>query len=122
MKKILVVDDEDPIIYSVREGLKNLVAGYEVVGANSGSECFKKLKEEPLPDLILLDIMMPGMDGWAVQRQIQSAVEWRDIPIVFLTAKTDVNSKRLGNVVANDFVEKPFEITDLKKRIDDILK
>ena len=121
-KKIMVVDDETPIIISVMEGLKSLVSGYEVVSANSGLECIQKLKDESLPDLILLDIMMPGMDGWSVQRQIQSKVEWKDIPIVFLTAKTDENCKRLGSVVANDYIEKPFEIIDLKQRIDKILK
>ena len=118
----MVVDDENPIIVSVREGLKSLASGYEVIGAKSGYECIKKLKDEPLPDLILLDIMMPGMDGWAVQRQIQSKAEWKEIPIVFLTAKTEEHSKRLGNVVAKDYIEKPLEIIDLKNRVDKVLK
>ncbi len=121
-KKIMVVDDENPIIVSVREGLKSLASKYDVVGAKSGYECIKKLEDEELPDLILLDIMMPGMDGWAVQRQIQSKADWKEIPIVFLTAKTEEHSKRLGNVVAKDYIEKPFEIIDLKNRIDKILK
>lgn len=120
-KKIMVVDDENPVIVSVKEGLKSLAAGYDVVGVNSGYECIQKLENEELPDLILLDIMMPGMNGWAVQRQIQSKAEWKDIPIVFLTAKTEEHSKRLGNVVARDYIEKPFEIIDLKSRIDKIL-
>lgn len=75
-----------------------------------------------LPDLILLDIMMPGMNGWEVQRRLKENILWRNIPIVFLTAVGDPTSKVIGNITSKDCIEKPFKITDLKRRLDQILK
>jgi len=121
-KKILVVDDNPSVVLSVKSGLDDLCAGYEVIGVHSGFECFTLLQQGKLPDLILLDLMMPVMDGWGVQRKLKENPLWRKIPIVFLTAVTDSTSKKLGTIISQDYIEKPFEITDLKKRIDKILK
>ena len=122
MKKILAVDDDVGVLMSVKEGLNNLASGYEIMLANNGKECFEILRTGTAPDLIILDLMMPGMDGWEIQRRLQGESEWRDIPIMFLTAKTDDYSKRMGNIVGKDFIEKSFEITDLKRRIDTLIK
>ena len=122
MKRILAVDDDIGVLMSVKEGLNSLASGYEVILANNGKECFEILKTGSKPDLIILDLMMPGMDGWEVQRKLQGEIIWKDIPIMFLTAKTDNYSKRMGNIVGKEFIEKPFEITDLKKRIDNLIK
>lgn len=121
-KKIMIVDDNLDLIYSVKRGLDDLASGYEFIEADSGEKCISLLKKGQIPDLILLDIMMPNMDGWETAAQIRSKLKWKKIPIIFLTAKTDEVSRGLGNVVSEDYIEKPFDIFDLKKRIDKVFK
>jgi putative two-component system response regulator len=121
-KKIMIVDDNPSIIFSVKEGLELIDNEYEVIGAENGEKCLDLLKSGNLPDLILLDIMMPGMNGWDLFVELDNNPEWKKIPVVFLTAKTDVYSKGFGKLVSTDYIEKPFDLTDLKNRIDDILK
>jgi len=82
MTKIMVVDDEEDILYLVGAILKK--AGYEVTTVLSGEECLERLKSEK-PDLILLDIMMPEMDGWEVCKRIKEDKETKDILVVMLT-------------------------------------
>lgn len=118
---IMVVDDNPDLIYSVKEGLSSISKNYEIVGAESGRKCLDMLKRQ-IPDLILLDIMMPGMDGWDVCAKIKLDKKTEKIPIVFLTAKTDTISKGMGRLASADYIEKPFDIKDLKKRIDTIIK
>lgn len=120
-KKIIVVDDNADVIYSVKTGLKSVSSDYEITGANSGKECLELLKSQA-PDIILLDIMMPGMDGWDVCAKIKSNKKTESIPIVFLTAKTDPISKGMGRLASADYIEKPFDVKDLKERIDSIVK
>jgi two-component system, OmpR family, response regulator VicR len=122
MKKIMIVDDEPDIIFSIKYGLENFSEEYKVIGAESGRECFELLKNGQMPDLILLDVMMPEMNGWDVFTKLKEKPEWREIPVVFLTAKTDPYSKGFGKMAATDYIEKPFDASDLKERIDRILK
>ena len=122
-KLILVVDDNKDVIYSVKEGLMSISKDYEyeITGADSGKKCLDMIKTK-MPDIILLDIMMPGMDGWDVCAKIKASKKTQNIPIVFLTAKTDQISKSMGRLASEDYVEKPFNIKDLKKRIDSVIK
>ena len=120
-KKIMLVDDNPDFIYMVKRSLEHLNDEYEVVGANGGKECFELLKKGNMPDIILLDIMMPETDGWTLFAKLKEKPEWRDIPIIFLTAKTDDYSKGFGRIAAQDYIEKPFEIIDLKERINKVL-
>ena len=120
-KLILVVDDNEDLIYSVKEGLISISKDYDIIGVQSGRKCLELLKRKT-PDLILLDIMMPGMDGWDVCAKIKANKKTEKIPIVFLTAKTDQISKSMGKLASEDYIEKPFDIKDLKKRIDAIIK
>jgi len=120
VKKILVVDDNPDVIFSVRSGLEESTKDYIVVGAESGEKCLELLKTEA-PDLILLDIMMPEMSGWKTFDKIRENFSWRTIPIVFLTARTDSVAKNAGGFLGEDYIEKPFEIENLKERIDEIL-
>ncbi|MCJ2534269.1 MAG: response regulator [Candidatus Thermoplasmatota archaeon] len=120
-KMIIIVDDNPDLVYTVKKGLERLIDGYEVTGAGSGNECFDLLKKGEIPDLILLDIMMPQMDGWQVFAKLKENSGWREIPIVFLTAKTDEYSKGFGKISAHDYIEKPFEMSELKVRIDKVL-
>jgi CheY-like chemotaxis protein len=119
-KKIMLVDDNPDLIYSIKKGLESLGDKYDIIGVEGGKQCLKMLKNET-PDLILLDIMMPDMDGWDVCAKIKSDRKTEHIPIVFLTAKTDPISKGLGKFASVDYVEKPVDIKDLRKRIDKIL-
>ena len=122
VKTILAVDDEQDVIYTIKLGLEKLDKEIRVIGANSGKKCLEILKNEKKPDIILLDIMLPDMSGWQILEKIKTNKEWNDIPIIFLTARTDNVAKRVGSFLAEDYIEKPFEIPDLKDRIDAILK
>ena len=120
-KKILIVDDNPDVIFSIKNGLESISDDYQIIGVGSGKECLQFLEKET-PDLILLDIMMPDMSGWKTFDKIKEKENWRDIPIVFLTARTDPVAKNAGGFLGEDYIEKPFEITDLKERIDKILR
>jgi two-component system response regulator VicR len=121
-KKILVIDDNPMILYSVKEGLEEKFDSFLVEGVQGGEECFDFLNKGKIPDLILLDIMMPGMSGWDVYARLQENNTWKNIPIVFLTAKTDDYSKGFGKLVSEDYIEKPFELDKLAERIDEVLE
>ena len=84
--KVLVSDNLD-VILSIKSGLEDS-AEYKVIGAESGGKCLELLEVE-VPDLILLDIMMPEMSGWETYDEIKENEAWGKIPIVFLTARTD---------------------------------
>lgn len=121
LKKIMVVDDEPDLISTIKTIFKNLSINYEVIGANSGKQCLEFLENNKIPDLILLDIMMPGMNGWDVAAELKKNPKWRDIPIIFLTIKNDIYSKTFGGIVSVDYITKPFELKELKESIDKIL-
>jgi len=121
VKNVMVVDDEPGVVISVRAGLDSLDAGYNVISADSGKACFKLLQQGPIPDLILLDIMMPGMSGWETFDKLREQPSWKNIPIVFLTARADRVAKNAGQFLGSDYIEKPFDIGDLKERIDVVL-
>ena len=99
--------------------LNALLSGpYKVKLANSGEKALKIAAASPAPDLILLDIMMPGMDGYEVCRQLKQQPATRDIPVIFLTARTDVESERAGlEAGAVDYVTKPFNPPVLLARV-----
>lgn len=121
-KKIMVVDDDPDMIYTVTQGLEYLAGNYEFLEAGSGLDCIKLLEKGEKPDLILLDIMMPGMDGWEVATKLKANPSWKKIPLVFLTAKTDNMSKGMGSLASEAYICKPFDIPELKKRIDKIIE
>jgi len=119
----MIVDDEPMIITAVKAGLEAIGADYEVIGATSGEECFKLLEKGEKPDLILLDIMMPDMSGWKVHDKLKAKDSpYNDIPIVFLTAATDDDSREVGSWFGEDYIEKPFDVVDLKNRIEKVLQ
>lgn len=120
-KVLLFVDDNPDLLYSVKKGLESISKDYTLVAAESGKKCMQLLKEIE-PDLILLDIMMPGMDGWDTCAKIKNDKKTENIPIIFLTAKTDPVSKSMGGLASADYITKPFDMKDLKKRIDSVIK
>ena len=109
--RILVVDDE-PHILKLLE-LKLTLENYEVVTARSGSEALEKAAIDP-PSLVLLDVMMPGMDGYQVASVLKSDPRTKDIPILFLTARgRDVDRKHGEEVGAVEYITKPFRPSEL---------
>jgi CheY-like chemotaxis protein len=121
VKKIFVVDDKTDLIYSVKQGLEEIDSNISVVGIESAKKCLEKLKNKEIPDLILLDIMMPDMNGWEMLGMLKENDSWRSIPVIFLTARTDKIAKKAGEFLAEDYVEKPFKIEDLRQRIYRVL-
>lgn len=117
-KKIMIVDDEEDIRTSVGQIFE--VSGYEVIRAEDGNDCINKL-ECGTPDLVILDIMMPGMNGWDVAAKIKENPKWNGIPIVFLTAKGDEMSIGMGGLASEEYIVKPFDIIKLKEKVEYIL-
>jgi CheY-like chemotaxis protein len=120
MKKIMIVDDEPGVLYTVKTGLEALDDSYEVITIKSGKECLDHL-EEANPDLIILDLMMPGMSGWTTYDKIRDQEKWQKTPIIFLTARTDDIAKRAGNFLAEDYLEKPVDVMVIKERIEKLM-
>ena len=117
---ILIVDDER----QNRELLEVMLApeGYRLVTATSGAEALERVAHEA-PDLILLDIMMPGMDGYQVAARIKADAATRDIPVVMLTALDDRSSRIHGlSVGAVEFLTKPLNRTELCERVKALLR
>lgn len=120
MNKILVIDDEPTINELIKVNLELL--GYEVIQALDGIKGFALAKQE-LPNLILLDVMMPQVDGFTVAQRIRQNETTRNIPILMLTALSQLNDKVKGfDIGVDDYLVKPFEMEELKVRIRALLK
>ncbi len=119
--KIMVVDDEPDVVDLVRLVLES--DGFQVVTAYSGKEALEKIGKE-MPDLVLLDIMMPQMDGWEVYSRIRANPQTKDIPVAMLTAKSQSIDKMIGLhvVKVDDYITKPFGRSELLERVKRILK
>lgn len=123
MKKIMMVDDEKDQIFSIKTAFEETYGDeYRIIPAESGEKCFELLNNNEIPDLILLDIMMPGMSGWEVFDKLRDHPAWKDIPIVFLTARTDRIAVNAGAFLGEDYIEKPVEIKELRNRIENVLE
>ncbi|AWZ48741.1 DNA-binding response regulator [Clostridiaceae bacterium 14S0207] len=118
--RILIVDDEEHIQELIKFNLdKN---GYKAFCVGNGLDAIKVAKEE-IPDLILLDLMLPGMDGYDVCKQIRNDSSLSNIPIIMITAKGEEFDKILGlELGADDYITKPFSIRELMARVKAILR
>jgi DNA-binding response OmpR family regulator len=120
IKKILVVDDEEYIVELLRINLKE--QGYIPICAYSGTEALEKA-QEMRPDLILLDIMMPDMDGLETCRKLRENQLMKKVPIIILSARSEETDKVIGlGVGADDYMTKPFGIRELMARISALLR
>lgn len=119
-KRLVYIEDESEMIDLVRLILGR--RGYTVMGANGGREGLDLVRKE-LPDLVLLDLMMPDLDGWDVYHQIKSEELTRDIPVIVITAKAQNIDKVLGLRIAKveDYIAKPFSPQELLERVDTVL-
>ena len=117
----LCVEDEPEMIDLMRLILGR--RGFEVKGATGGVEGLKMVREEQ-PDLVLLDLMMPDMDGWEVYQQIKADEKTKGIPVIVVTAKAQSIDKVLGLHIAkvDDYIAKPFSPQDLINSVEKVLK
>lgn len=118
MKKILIADDEHKIVMTLEYAFKK--AGYEVFIARDGSEVLEILKEE-IPDVILLNIMMPNVDGYTTLSEIKKNEKFKDIKVIFLSAKTSEKDVAKGlEMGADAYVTKPYSIKKLLEKVEQI--
>jgi two-component system response regulator VicR len=119
-KQILCIEDEPEMIDLIRLILGR--RGFEVVGAAGGKEGLEKVRQQP-PELVLLDLMMPDMDGWEVYQQIKADEKTKDIPVIVVTAKAQSIDKVLGLHIAkvDDYIAKPFSPQDLLNSVEKVL-
>ncbi|MDO5038135.1 response regulator [Clostridium sp.] len=119
-EKILIVDDEEHILELLKFNIEN--AGYQVIWANNGLDALNIAKNEK-PHLILLDLMLPGMDGFDVCKEIKRNNDTCNISIIMLTAKGEELDKILGlELGADDYITKPFSIRELLARVKAVLR
>lgn len=119
VKRILVVDDEPHILKLVAFSLKS--GGYEVLEATDGLSAISVVQAEQ-PDLVLMDVMMPTLDGYEACRRLKADPATADIPVIMLTAKTQSTEHKTGyDVGAADYINKPFTPKDLVAHVRELL-
>ena len=118
-KTVLIVDDEEYIVTSLEYVMKS--AGYDVVVAYDGEQAIEKVKEAA-PDLLILDVMMPKLDGFEVCEKIRANPLWESIRIIMLTAKGRDSERDKGiSMGADAYMTKPFSTRDILKRVTELL-
>ncbi len=121
LRKVVCVEDEQEMIDLIRLILSR--KGFEVIGANGGRKGLEAVRAEK-PDVVLLDLMMPEMDGWQVYQQLKADPSTAEIPVIVVTAKAQNIDKVLGLHIAkvDDYIPKPFSLQELVDRIEAVLK
>ena len=118
--RILIVDDEPDLVAVLRLGLQ--MEGFDVIEAADGEEGLRKAQQEK-PDLVVLDLMLPRMDGYQVCRTLKFDARFKSLPIFILSARPGEKDKRLAlDMGADVFIGKPYDLKDLVKRIRQRLK
>ena len=116
---MLIADDDPTILLLLRVNLE--MEGYDVISATNGREAIEMAREEA-PDLVILDVMMPGMDGWEAGRQMREYPDLSDVPLIFLSARaqeTDIEKGRASG--ATEYVTKPFDPPALMETVARVL-
>jgi len=118
-KKILIVDDEKQLVSLVSLHMK--MSGYEVFSAKDGEDALVVAKEDA-PDLVILDLMLPKMDGWEVCKRLRAETKAVDIPVIMLSARSEIEDKLKGfECGADDYITKPFSPRELVARVKRVL-
>ena len=119
MKKILIVDDEQDIVESLKFVLE--VSGYVCYTAFNGEDGLR-LAKEIMPDLIILDVMMPKITGYKISRLLKYDNKYKDIPIIMVTARSQLEDKMIGEETGvNEYITKPFELDAIVKKVEEYL-
>jgi CheY-like chemotaxis protein len=119
-KKILVIDDDEVHILTAESFLKD---DYEVFSVKSGKEALEHLIKGNIPNLLLLDILMPNMDGWETFNRIKAISCLEDVPIIFLTSVSEIaEEKRAFEIGAKDYIKKPYVKNELLDRIKIVME
>lgn len=114
-KKVLIVDDESSMVSVLQRHVSN--AGYDVEVASNGHEALEKI-QKTVPDLVLLDLMMPGMNGFETCRRIRAGETTKKLPVIIVTAlRSDTDSADAAACGANEFIVKPIDGEHLRKRL-----
>jgi DNA-binding response OmpR family regulator len=117
---ILIIEDDEMVARTIERSLRG--EDFKLATANNGEDGLKLANKRP-PDLVILDIVMPGIDGYAVCRQIRANPQLKDVPILFLTAKIKDEDRIAGFIAgADDFLTKPFNVVELILRVRAILR
>jgi DNA-binding response OmpR family regulator len=121
LRKVVCIEDEPEMIDLIQLILNR--KGFEVIGAQGGEDGLEKIRSME-PDLVLLDLMMPEMDGWQVYQQIKADKETANIPVIVVTAKAQNIDKVLGLHIAkvDDYISKPFSLQELVDRVERVLQ
>lgn len=127
MQKIMIVDDDTEHSKIILDLLEGCDSPYEVICVNNGLECIELLdklssNKEMLPNLILLDINMPVMDGWETFHHLRKSSVLKDIPIIFFSARKDYFFKTYSNYFCTDFIEKPYDVDIFFDKIKKMIK
>ncbi|MFP4112398.1 MAG: PleD family two-component system response regulator [Candidatus Woesearchaeota archaeon] len=117
--KLMIVDDDSDLRTLISQSLKAIDLEYEITEAESGEDCLKKIRENK-PQVILMDLMMPGIDGMDTTIRIKQDPSFKDIKIIYLTAKTDKLSKGMGAISGEAYIEKPVDTQVLDKKIKEV--
>lgn len=118
-KRIVYIEDEVEMIDLVRLILGR--KGFDVIGANGGAEGLEIIQQE-MPDMVLLDLMMPDLDGWEVYQQMKADQRTRSIPVIVITAKAQTIDRVLGLHIAkvDDYISKPFSPQELIASVENV--
>jgi two-component system alkaline phosphatase synthesis response regulator PhoP len=120
MTRVLIIDDEAPIRLLCRVNLE--AEGMDVVEAGDGPSGLELARAEQ-PDVVLLDVMMPGLDGWAVAQELLDDVDTEEIPIIFLTARAEFRDRARGlDIGGVDYITKPFNPVELAPLVRRLLE
>ena len=120
MKKILIVDDEQDIVESLKLVLE--AADFTCYCAYNGEDGLR-LAKEIMPDLIILDVMMPKINGYKISRLLKYDAKYKNIPILMVTARSQEEDKLIGEETgADEYITKPFELDDVVKKVEQYLK
>ncbi|MFP4112698.1 MAG: PleD family two-component system response regulator [Candidatus Woesearchaeota archaeon] len=114
--KIMIVDDDNDLRFLISQSLKAVDDEYKITQASSGEECLEKIKKSR-PDVILMDLMMSGMNGVETAQKIRAKKIYKDIKIIYLSAKTDKKSLEIASRSGVDYIEKPVLTEELDRRI-----
>lgn len=120
-KAVILVADDDPEILSLLS-IRLSRVGYEVIEAVDGEQTLEKIRDH-FPDIVVLDVMMPGKNGWEVAKEMRHDVRYKNIGIIMLTAIGEkINEMTSPLYGADAFIDKPFEFADLEAKINDVLE